>query len=428
MTRDEQPIQADLILTGASQVVPFSDLPHGAVGEAVAEGTVRDGAVACRDGRIVFVGTAAACRREVELKDGGEEMDCAGQVILPGLIDAHTHLPFAGERAAEFRLRLAGKSYEEIAAAGGGILATVSATRAATDDELLIGCRTRMDRMLAFGVTTAEAKSGYGLSRDQELRLLRVVARAHDGHPLDLVPTLLAAHVLPPEFKDRRDAYVDLIIREIIPAAAREKLARFCDVFIEDGAFNAAEARAILMAARGAGMGLRVHVDQLTAGGGAELAAELGAASADHLEHVSREGMRALAAAGTVAVLLPAVDLFLRKTAYPPVAALLAAGVDVALATDCNPGSCMTENLPLAASLACLTTGLDTDDALAGITARAARSLRLEDRGTLELGSAADLAVFAVADRAAILYHFGINHCRTVVKNGKLVVRDGIPD
>ncbi|MCZ6599702.1 MAG: imidazolonepropionase, partial [Acidobacteria bacterium] len=383
------------------------------------------GAVACRDGRIVFVGTAPPCRRQVELRDGGEEIDCSGQVILPGLIDAHTHLPFAGERAGEFRLRLQGKSYEEIAAAGGGILSTVVATREATDDDLLAGCRTRMDRMLAFGVTTAEAKSGYGLSRDQELRLLRVVARAHDGHPLDLVPTLLAAHVLPPEFKDRRDAYVDLIIREIIPAAASEKLARFCDVFVEDGAFSVAEARAILAAGREAGMDLRVHVDQLTAGGGAELAAEMGAASADHLEHVSPAGMQALAAAGTVAVLLPVVDLFLRKTVYPPVAALLAAGVDVALATDCNPGSCMTENLPLAASLACLTTGLDTDDALAGITARAAHSLRLEDRGTLDVGAAADLAVFAVADRTTILYHFGINHCRTVVKNGQVVMRDG---
>ena len=425
MTGDENSIQADLILTGASQVVTFRDLPRGPVGEAVAESTVLDGAVACRDGHIVFVGAASECRRQVELRGGGEEIDCSGQVILPGLIDAHTHLPFAGERAGEFRLRLQGKTYEEISAAGGGILSTVSATRAATDDDLLAGCCTRMDRMLAYGVTTAEAKSGYGLSRDQELRLLRVVARADEGHPVDLVPTLLAAHVLPPEFKGRRDAYVDLIIREIIPATAREKLARFCDVFIEEGAFSVAEARAILTAAREAGMDLRVHADQLTAGGGAELAAEMGAASADHLEHVSAAGMKALAAAGTVAVLLPVVDLFLRKTAYPPVAALLAAGVDVALATDCNPGSCMTENLPLAATLACLTTGLDTDDALAGITVRAARSLRLEDRGTLEVGTAADLAVFAVADRTAILYHFGINHCRTVVKNGQLVVREG---
>ena len=194
---------------------------------------------------------------------------------------------------------------------------------------------------------------------------------------------------------------------------------------MEDGAFSVEEARTILMAAREAGMKLRLHVDQLTAGGGAELAAEMNAASADHLEHVTPAGMQALARAGTVAVLLPAVDLFLRKTVYPPANDLLSEGVDVALATDCNPGSCMTENLTLAASLACLTTGMDTDDALAGITQRAARSLRLDDRGTLEAGKVADLAVFDVPDRTHILYHFGVNHCRTVVKNGQLLPEPG---
>jgi imidazolonepropionase len=299
-------------------------------------------------------------------------------------------------------------------------------TRAADEDVLVEGCLERMDRMLAFGVTTAEAKSGYGLSLRDEMRQLRAIARADRNHPVDLVPTLLAAHVVPAEYADRRQEYVDLVATQIVPAAAREQLARFCDVFVEEGAFTPAEARTIQAAARKAGLGLRLHVDQLSAGRGGELAAELGAASADHLEHVSAEGMQSLARAGTVAVLLPVVDLFLGKRIFPPAVDLMRAGVAVALATDCNPGSCMTENLPLAASLACMTTGMDTDEALAGITIQAARSLGLEaTHGSLEPGKAADLAVFGVAERTRILYHFGINHCRTVIKAGRVVVRDG---
>jgi len=287
-------MQADLILAGAAQVVTFGNLPGGHVGNAVAQGIVHGGSVACREGRIVFVGAADECRHTVDLVAGGNEIDCSGQVILPGLVDAHTHLPFAGDRAQEFRLRLAGKSYEEIAAAGGGILATVTATRAACDEDLQAGCLQRMNRMLSFGVTTAEAKSGYGLTRDHELRLLQILAFADEAHVLDLVPTLLAAHVVPPEYADRRSDYVDLVAEEIVPAAAAAGLARFCDVFVEAGAFSVEEARIILTAARAAGMELRLHVDQLTAGGGAELAAEMNAASADHLEHVTPAGMQAL--------------------------------------------------------------------------------------------------------------------------------------
>ncbi len=419
-------IQADLVLTGAAEVVTFREAPRGRMGEAVEQTTVRNGSVACRRGRIVYIGPAAECERRVHLTGNGEAVDCAGQVILPGLIDPHTHLPFAGDRAHEFRLRLRGSSYEAIGRAGGGILSTVRDTRAADEDVLVEGCLERMDRMLTFGVTTAEAKSGYGLSLRDEMRQLRAIARADRHHPVDLVPTLLAAHVVPAEYADRRQEYVELVAKQMVPAAAREQLARFCDVFVEEAAFTPNEARTILEAARRAGLGLRLHVDQLSAGRGAELAAELGATSADHLEHVSPEGMKALARAGTVAVLLPAVDLFLGKRTFPPAVDLMRAGVPVALATDCNPGSCMTENLPLAASLACMVTSMDTDEALAGMTIQAARSLSLEaTHGSLEPGKAGDLAVFAVAERTRILYHFGINHCRTVVKAGKVVVRDG---
>jgi imidazolonepropionase len=420
-------LTADLILSGAAQVVTFKDAPRGRAGEQVARSTVADGSVAALEGSIVFVGSAEECRQRVRLEADGEEIDCRGQVILPGLVDAHTHLPFAGERAEEFRQRLRGTSYEEIARAGGGIRSTVRSTRAAGEDELVAGCLARMDRLLAFGVTTAEAKSGYGLSLRDEIRQLRAISRAGRSHPVELIPTLLAAHVVPPEYAEKRTEYVNLVINEIIPAVAREKLARFCDVFVEkEGAFTVDEARAILAAARSRGLDLRLHVDQLTAGGGAELAAGLGAASADHLEFVSPAGMEALAGAGTVAVLLPAVDLFLGKKVFPPAIKLMEAGVAVALATDCNPGSCRTENLPLAASLACMTTGMDTDEALAGITVQAARSLKIEEtHGTLEPGKVADLAVFDVPDRTRILYHFGVNHCLTVVKGGEVVVRDG---
>jgi imidazolonepropionase len=420
-------IRADRILAGAAQVVTFRGTPRGRVGDTVERSTIRDGSVAVHRGRIVFVGPAGECAKKVALADGGEQIDCRSRVILPGLIDAHTHLPFAGDRAHEFRLRLSGRSYEEIARAGGGIRSTVRETRKADEDALVRGCLARMDRMLVFGVTTAEAKSGYGLSLRDEVHQLRAVARADRSHPLELVPTLLAAHVVPPEYAERRVEYVNLVVNEIVPAVACEGLARFCDVFVEkEGAFTPGEARTVLEAARKAGLDLRLHVDQLTAGQGGELAAALGAASADHLEHVSAAGMRALAQAGTVAVLLPAVDLFLGKTVFPPARELMDAGVAVALATDCNPGSCMTENLPLAASLACMTTGMDTDEALAGITVQAARSLRMEaTHGTLEPGKTADLAVFDVPERTRILYHFGINHCRMVLKEGKVVVRDG---
>ncbi|MFQ5670587.1 MAG: imidazolonepropionase [Acidobacteriota bacterium] len=419
-------IQADLILWDASEVVTFRDLPATRLKDAVQATTLSEASVAACRGRIVFVGPSEECRRRVRPADCGEEIDCSGQVILPGLIDCHTHLPFAGDRAHEFRLRLRGVSYEEIARGGGGIVATVRETRQADEDLLVEGCLRRMDRMLLHGATTAEAKSGYGLSLRDEVRQLRAVDRAHRSHPLDLVPTLLAAHVVPPEYAGRRNDYVGLVTDEIIPVVGREGLARFCDVFVEDGAFSVEEARAILRAGRRAGLVPRLHVDQLGPGQGAELAAEVEAASADHLEHVSRAGMDALARSGTVAVLLPAVNLFLRKPIAPPAVELMQAGVPVAVASDCNPGSCMTENLVLCASLACMTTGMDTDEALAGITVQAARSLGLEaSRGTLEPGKVADLAVFQGPERTSILYHFGINHCRTVVKGGRVVVRDG---
>ena len=420
-------IQADLVLTNAAEVVTFRDAPRGRMGEAVEQGTVRQGAVAVRRGRIVFVGDAETCRRRVVQKDSGETIDCTGMVILPGLIDPHSHLPFAGDRAHEFRLRLRGATYEEIARAGGGILSTVRDTRAADEDTLVEACLARLDTLLLHGVTHAEAKSGYGLTLRDERRQLRAVARADRSHPIDLVPTLLAAHAVPPEYRDRRAEYVEVVADEIVPAIARQGLARYCDVFIDESAFDIAGARRVLEAGRRAGLKPRVHADQLGPGGGAELAAEVGAASADHLEHVSPAGIAALARAGTVAVLLPAAALFLRKSRYPPAIDLMKAGVPVALATDCNPGTSMTENLTLAAAIACFTTGMDTDEALAGITIQAARSLGLEaTHGTLEPGKSADLAVFRVPERTHILYHYGVNHCRMVVKSGRVVVRDGI--
>ncbi|MFQ5767683.1 MAG: hypothetical protein ACE5ID_06835 [Acidobacteriota bacterium] len=264
--------EADLILAGASQVVTFRGVGRGEVADAVAASTLTEASVAMADGCIVDVGPASEIKRRVRLRPGGESLDCRGQVILPGLMDAHTHLPFAGLRADEFRRRLAGDSYEDIARAGGGIRATLAATRRASLTELVENCLARMDRMLLHGVTTAEAKSGYGLDLPTELRQLRAICGAGRRHPVALVPTLLAAHIVPPEMSGRRQEYLDLMIQEILPAVVEQDLARFCDVFIDDGAFTVDEAGVVLRAARDAGLGLRVHADQLgysgAAGGG----------------------------------------------------------------------------------------------------------------------------------------------------------------
>ncbi|MDY7228303.1 imidazolonepropionase [Hyalangium rubrum] len=381
--------------------------------------------VGVRGGRVAWVG------REEELPPGAvdsgtEVLDAQGCMVGPGFVDPHTHLVFAGERSTEFDLRCQGATYLEIAQAGGGILSTVRATRAASQEELVRLALPRLQRLLEYGVTTAEVKSGYGLDVENELKMLRAVRQLSTLSPVELVPTLLCAHAVPEEYKGRREEYVELCVREILPAVAKEGLARFCDIFVEQSAFTPDEARRLLIAAKALGLRPRLHGDQLTSGGGAELAAELGAATVDHLEQVSEAGIRALATADVTAVLVPTSTLFLRMRPYAPGRKLREAGVNVALGTNVNPGSAMTENLPLALGLACLENGLTAAEAYWAATRGAALALGLASHGRLAVGDIADLVVFSCSNYRHLPYHLGVNHARTVLKAGRVVIRDGV--
>jgi imidazolonepropionase len=372
-------------------------------------------AMAWEDGRILWVGPEADLPARFAV---GESLDAAGRLVVPGLVDCHTHLAFAGWRADEFERRIRGETYLQIANSGGGIASTVRATRAASQDALLARASGVLDQMLSLGVTTVECKSGYGLDEEAELKLLRVYQRLGEDGPMRLVPTLLAAHSVPSEYRERREAYLALVIDRIIPAAAREQLARCCDVFVEQTAFTVDEARRVLLAGRAAGLAPKLHADQLTSGGGAELAAEVAALSADHLEGVSDPGIRALAGAGVVAVSLPIATLYLGQRPMPA-RRLIEAGVRVAVATDFNPGSAPSWHLPLALTLACTLQRMTPAEALKGATIHAARAVGLEaEIGSLEPGKAADFAIIDAPDVNHWLYHFRPSACVETVIAG----------
>jgi imidazolonepropionase len=372
-------------------------------------------ALAWDDGRIVWVGPEADLPVRLHSADS---LDAGGRLVIPGLVDCHTHLAFGGWRADEFERRLSGESYLEIAAAGGGIAATVRATRAASEAELEARAAGFLDGMLALGVTTVECKTGYGLDEESELKLLRVYQRLADLAAQRLVPTLLAAHVVPPEYRDRREAYVAMVTGRILPAASAARLACCCDVFVEESAFTVDEARQILVAGRALGLAARVHADQLTACGGAELAAEVGALSADHLECVTPRGIAALRDAGVVAVSLPIATLYLGQRPMPA-RALIDAGVRVAVATDFNPGSAPSWHLPLALTLACTLQRMTPAEALKGATIHAARAAGVEaEVGSLERGKAADFAIIDAPDVNHWLYYFRPNACLETVVGG----------
>ena len=350
-----------------------------------------------------------------------ETMDAGGGLVIPGLVDCHTHLAFGGWRADEFTRRIQGATYLEIARGGGGIARTVRLTREAGEEALYQRASGFVRAMVALGVTTIECKSGYGLDREHELQLLRVYHRLAATEPVRIVPTFLGAHVVPSEYRDRREAYVSLLVDQVIPEVAAKGLAAFCDVFVEQSAFTVEEARRILLAGRSAGLGAKLHADQLSSSGGAELAAEVGAISADHLEHASPAGIQAMAAAGVVAVSLPIASLYLGQ---PPMPArrFIEAGVPVAVATDFNPGSAPSYHLPLALTLACTLQRMTPAEALKGATSIAARAVGLEGRtGSLAPGMAADFAVIDAPDVDHWLYHFRPNACRLTVQQGRTV-------
>ena len=395
-----------------------------------------DLAVACWADKVVAAGPADDVHRRIEAAghspDSFMRIDAGGGLVTPGLIDAHTHLVFAGTREQEWQMRARGAGYLEVLAAGGGILSTVAATRAATDQDLLAGARQRLAEMLACGTTTAEAKSGYGLDAATELRMLAAIGRLNSEGPMELVPTYLGAHAVPAEFRGRpngTDEFVAQIVEHDLALVAQQGIARFCDVFCEEGVFTAAQTTRILVAASRLGLQLRIHADELAPSGGAELAAEIGCLSADHLAAPSEEGIEALARSAVtgnpvVATLLPATSWFLGKHHFAPARRFIDAGVPVALATDLNPGTSPTVALPLVMSIACLEMGLTPAEALSGVTINAAYSLGMSDRiGSLEPGKQADLVVWGVATVEQLPYWLGTRPARTVVKCGRVVFR-----
>jgi imidazolonepropionase len=376
-------------------------------------------AIHLQNNRIGWLGPSA---KLPPLPPDTEYIDAAGKVVTPGLVDSHTHLIFSGSREDEFEQRLEGCAYQEIAAQGGGINATVRRVRQSSKEELKALARPRLERLLRFGVTTVEVKSGYGLSLADEIKCLEAIAELDAEGPWELVPTFLGAHAVPPEFRDDRAGYNDLLVNEMLPEVARRKLAEFCDVFCETGVFSLTESERILGKARDMGMKLKLHADELTPLGGAELAARLGAVSADHLLCISDAGIDALAASGTVATLLPGTAFFLGAS-YAPARKLIERGVSVALASDCNPGTCPTENLPLIGAMACTQMKMLPAEALTALTRNAAAALDRADRiGTLEVGKQADLVIWDVPDYRQLFYHFGVNHAWRVIKRGRVVV------
>jgi len=380
---------------------------------------IDDGAVLIQDERIAWVGPTTNLPPQTTAT---HVIDATGKTVLPGLVDSHTHLIFAGSREDEFEQRLQGISYQDIAARGGGINATVRRVRAASKDQLKETARRRLDRLLSYGVTTVEVKSGYGLSQADEVKCLHAIAELKQEHPCELVPTFLGAHEVPPEYRDDRGAYLRLLIDHMIPAVADGRLAEFCDVFCERGVFSVDESAHILDAAVAHGLKVKVHADELSPLGGAELAARFGATSADHLLHVTQAGIEALREAGTVATLLPGTAFFLGLP-YAPARRLIEAGVPVALASDCNPGSCMTENLPLIGTMACTQMRMLPAETVTALTLNAAAAVGRSDRlGSIEPGKQADLVIFDVPNYRRLAYHFGVNHVWRVIKSGRVVV------
>jgi imidazolonepropionase len=418
-------IEADLAVRRIGLLATFAG-PAPRTGSALRDLALRpDAAIAIAGRRVVWVGPESTFSSTVSLRASGEELDAEGAAVVPGFVDPHTHLVFAGLRDDEIRQRLAGATYQDIAAAGGGIVRTVAATRDAPVEELATLTAARLDEMLLCGTTTAEVKSGYGLDTAAEIRSLEAIRLAAERHPVRVVPTFLGAHEVPPEHRATRDRYVGLLIEEMIPAVAQRGLAVFADVFCERGVFSVDESRRILLAARARGLKLRIHADELAATGGAELAGELGARSADHLVHVSPAGMRALAVSGCVATLLPSAAFYLRLGRFAPARELIAAGAAIALASDVNPGGGLSPSLPFAMTLACFGMGLSLEEALAAVTVNAACSLDLSGEiGTIETGKLADLVLLR-SPRLLDLVRVGVPAIRSVVKDGRVVVRDG---
>ena len=410
---------ADFLIHNASEILTCAG-PAPRIGAAQGDaGSRADAVVAARDGTIVFVGTEQEWVSSGALTPQAIVLDARRGAVVPGFVDPHTHVIFAGDRRAELRRRLSGATYADIAADGGGIVSTVRATRDATAEDLSRATKTRLDEMLRCGTTTCEAKSGYGLTTESELKTLRVLRDLDATHAIDITATFMGAHEIPLEYRDRRQAYIDLIVHEMIPAVARERLAEWCDVFCEDGVFTPGESNAILGAARAAGLKLRVHADELGRSGGALVAAACGARSADHLIFVGDDGIDAMASAHVVATLLPVASFYLKLGRFAPARRMIERGVAVALATDVNPGAGFSPSMPFAIALACFGMGLTFEEALVAATINAAYSIDRHTRvGSLEVGKQMDAVI--VDGPAVDLIRVGAETISAVVKKGRV--------
>jgi len=419
---DMKPIT--LIIQNARQLLTLrSDQKRPRVGEHMEDlGIIEDGAVAISGNKIVGVGKTKDVLNEIKITDETRVIDAKEKVVLPGFVDCHTHPVFAGTREDEFEMRVKGKTYQEIAATGGGIKSSVKNLRSKTKEELIQLALPRLDRMLSYGTTTIEAKSGYGLSLEDEIKVLEVIKEVNKIHPIDLIPTFLGAHEIPEEYKNNRKEYIKLITEKMIPEVARRKLAVFCDVFCEKRVFDIEESREILKAAKDHGFKLKLHADQLSALGGSKLAAELGAISADHLEFIDDDGIEKMKESGVIGVLLPGACFGLGLKEYPPARKMIERGLPVALATDFNPGSSMTESVPMILSLACLMMRMTPAEAIVASTINSAYAVdKANETGSTEVGKKADLVIWNVQSYKEIPYHYGVNLVDQVVKDGKAI-------
>lgn len=416
-------MKIDILVRNASQIATCAGCDRPRRGKEMSyDIMMEDGWVAAAAGKIMGIGKGDI-PREIEIDDDTLVIDASGKTVLPGFVDAHTHLVHGGSREMELALKLEGMSYLEILEKGGGILNTVEATRAASPEELTEKARKSLDIMLLHGTTTIEAKSGYGLNMEDEIKSLKVARELNRQHPIDIVSTFLGAHAIPPEYANRKQEYIDFMIEEVMPYVKRMDLAEFCDVFCEEGVFSVNESRNILLRAREMGYKLKMHADEIKPLGGAELAGELRAVSADHLLAVSKQGIEKLRQGNVIAVLLPGTSFNLDIGKYAEARDMIEAGLAVALATDYNPGSCPTENIQLIMSLACLKMKMMPEEVVCAVTINAAHAIdRGAEVGSLEVGKKADIVVLDVPNIVYLTYHFGINHVDKVIKNGRLVV------
>ncbi len=418
--------KATLLIKNIGQLITMQG-PVPRLGDKMKDlGLVEGGAVAVAGEEILAVGKSEDIEGRVNLAEGCTVIDAEKAVVSPGLIDPHTHPVFSMTREKEFEMRIQGKSYMEIANASGGIRASVRDLRETSEGKLMRQTSKRIETMLSYGVTTIEAKSGYGLSTESEIKQLEIIKEIDETHTVDLIPTFLGAHEVPDEYRNDREAYIKLLINEMIPQVVEKNLAEFCDIFCEEGVFDIEESRRIMSTAKDKGLKLKFHADELGSSGGGELAAEMGAVSADHIVYISKAGIKAMAKSGTCAVLLPGTCFSLNSKQYAPAREMIEAGVTVALSTDCNPGSSFTESMPFMATLAALNYKMTADESFSAMTVNSACAVDRGGKiGQLISGLPADIVLWKMKDYRELPYHYGINPVKAVIKKGKLVVQRG---